>query len=91
MSTIHLRRSHNLPQGVARSRLEGVAKDLRDQYGIDYAWKGNHLSLHRTGASGTVTLGDGFIEITVKIGLVLRPMKAKIEDSIQRLMNAAGV
>ncbi len=90
MSTIRVKRAHNLAPGVARSRVEEIAKELRDQYGVDYAWKGNHLSLHRMGASGTVTLGNGFVEIEVKIGLTLRPMKAKIEASVQRLMERAA-
>jgi putative polyhydroxyalkanoate system protein len=68
----------------ARSRVEAIAKDLKKEYKIDYVWKGNRLLFKRSGAAGNLDLGDGFIELDIKLGMVLAPLKGKIEKSIKQ-------
>ncbi len=68
----------------ARKRLEEIAKELKKEYKMDYSWKGDHLHFRRSGASGSVELGDGVLELKIKLGMILRPMKGKIEDSIRK-------
>jgi len=84
MSNIHIKHPYTLVPDEARKRVEEIAKDLKKEYKMDYSWKGDQLHFRRTGASGSVELGDGMLELKIKLGMVLRPVKGKIEDSIRK-------
>jgi putative polyhydroxyalkanoate system protein len=56
MSEIVVRGHHDLGLARARHLAETMAVRLRDDYGGTYAWKGDHLQLERTGASGRITV-----------------------------------
>jgi putative polyhydroxyalkanoate system protein len=89
MPNIHIKRSHNLPHDQARARVEEIARDLKKKLNADYAWKGDSLRFKRTGASGSIDVSEGFIDINIQLGMMLSPMKAKIEKSIREQMNVA--
>lgn len=84
MSNIHIKHKHALNREQTRQRVEEIAKELKREYKIDYAWKGDRLLFRRSGAAGNLDLGDGFIELNIKLGLVLAPLKGKIEKSIKQ-------
>jgi putative polyhydroxyalkanoate system protein len=84
MSKIHMKYKHALDPQETRDRVEEIAKDLKREYKIDYAWKGDRLLFRRSGAAGNLDLGDGFIELDINLGLVLSPMKGKIEQAIKQ-------
>jgi putative polyhydroxyalkanoate system protein len=84
MSNIHIKHPYTLLPDEARKRVEEIAKDLKKEYKIDYSWQGDHLHFRRSGASGSLELGDGIIELNIKLGMILRPLKGKIEDSIRK-------
>ncbi len=84
MSNIHLKHNHSLTKEETRERVEAIANDLKREYKMDYAWKGDSVHFRRSGASGTVYLGDGFIELDIKLGMLLSPLKGKIEDTIRK-------
>ena len=89
MSNIHVKYKHSLSPQETRKRVEEIAKGLKKEYKIDYAWKGDRLMFKRSGAAGNVDLGDGFIELNIKLGLMLSPMKGKIEESIKKNLDLA--
>lgn len=84
MSNIHIKHRHSLSPEETRQRVEEIAKSLKKEYKIDYAWKGNRLHFRRSGATGSLDIGDGFIELSIKLGMVLAPVKGKIEKSIKQ-------
>ena len=84
MSTIHVKYKHSLSPKETRKRVEEIAKGLKKEYKIDYAWKGDRLLFKRAGAAGKVDLGDGFIVLDIKLGMVLAPLKGKIEKTIHQ-------
>jgi putative polyhydroxyalkanoate system protein len=84
MSKIHVKYKHSLSPEETRKRLEVVAKGLKEEYKIDYAWKGDRLLFKRSGAVGNVDLGEDFIELNIKLGMVLTPLKGKIEKTIKQ-------
>ena len=84
MSKIHVKYKHVLSPDETRKRVEEIAKELKKEYKIDYVWKGDRLLFKRSGAAGSLDLGDGFIELDIKLGMVLAPMKGKIEKTIKQ-------
>lgn len=89
MAKIHIKRLHKLPRDEARARVEEIAESLKKKLDAEYAWKGDSLRFHRSGASGSIDLGDGYIDLNIKLSMLLVPMKGKIEQSIRENINAA--
>ena len=89
MANIHIKQQHTLAHDEARKRVEEIAKDLKDKLNADYAWKGESLRFKRTGASGSIDLSDEFIELNIKLGMMLAPMKGKIESAIREKLDLA--
>ena len=86
MSIIHIKQQHALGREETRQRVEGIAKDLKKEYRINYSWKGDQLQFKRSGATGFLGLGDGVVEVKIKLGLILAPLKGKIEAAIKKNM-----
>ena len=89
MANIHIQREHNLTRSDAKAKVEELAKDLQDKLGANYHWEGDCLRFQRSGASGFIDVKDGLVEVNVKLGLMLTPMKGMIESSIQEGFDVA--
>lgn len=89
MANIHIKQQHNLAHDEARKRVEEIARDLKKKLNTDYAWKGESLRFKRSGASGSIDLSDEFIELNIKLGMLLAPMKGKIESAIKEKLELA--
>ncbi len=83
MAKIHIKKQHNLEREAARARVQEIAKDLEGKLNANCSWNGDCLEFTRSGASGSIELGEGFIDVQIKLGLMLAPMKGKIEQSIR--------
>ena len=84
MPNIHLKQHHALSKDEIRKRVEAVAKDLKKKYDMDYSWDGDRVQFKRSGASGLLSLGSDFVEVDIKLGMLLAPLKGKIEDTLRR-------
>lgn len=89
MANIQIKRKHNLGVEVACTRVEEVAKSLESDLNVKYEWKGNKLLFQRSGASGIINVGDDIIDLDIKLGLMLSPMKGKIEETVRQKLDAA--
>ncbi len=89
MARIHLQRKHNLARTEARARVEAIASKLSTTLNAKYAWEGDALRFTRSGASGSINIGDDLIEVEVRLGLLLTPMKGAIENAIRDNVDAA--
>jgi putative polyhydroxyalkanoate system protein len=88
MSNIHIKKEHALDQRVARQRVEAIARELQEEYKIDYVWQDERLIFKRKGVAGFLYLGDGFIEIKMNLGMALTPLRGRIEKSIMQTVAA---
>ena len=82
MATIVVRRKHDLGLAKAKRLAESVARRLRDDYGGSFAWNGNDLRFERTGATGSVAVTKAGFQVRVELGLLLTPLRARIEREI---------
>ena len=87
MANIHIKHTHQLKRDEARTLVEEIAKDLQGKLNAEYAWKGDSLHFQRSGASGCIDVGDDFVECKIKLGMLLSPMKEKIQASIEKKMH----
>jgi putative polyhydroxyalkanoate system protein len=67
-----------------RDALEALARELQTELGGAYAWDGDRLRFTAPGARGTIQVGDREVTVEVDLGLLLRPLRGRIEDEIRR-------
>lgn len=89
MPKIHIKQQHTLGREEARANVEKVAEEIKKKLNVNYAWDGDSLQFERTGASGSVDVRDGFIEVNIKLNLALAPMKSKVEKAIRDNLDSA--
>ncbi|MDX1656484.1 MAG: polyhydroxyalkanoic acid system family protein [Candidatus Competibacteraceae bacterium] len=87
MSTIHIKRTHNLDHAQARQSTEEIAQQLKREYDLDYHWEGDTLHFQRSGANGRMEVHEGDIEIMVKLSFLLTPIKGRLEGEINRRLD----
>ena len=88
MSQIHVSKKHHLGQKEARKTAEKLAKKLAKEYNAKYAWKGDDLEFTSTGVNGQLHIKDDEVEIDMKLGLVMRPFKSRIEKGLRAELDA---
>jgi putative polyhydroxyalkanoate system protein len=82
MAKIHVTREHGLGVEAARAEIERIAQRVQEEFGADYCWQDDTLEFSRSGVSGYITVSDDTIDLTIKLGLLLAPMKHQIEERI---------
>ncbi len=87
MENINIKRQHSLGRTTARDRVQEIANSLQNKLKAKWTWDGDSLNFQRSGASGSVIVGDDFVEFKVKLGLLLSPMKGTIEAAIQQQLD----
>lgn len=89
MSTIRIKHHHGLTHEETRERVDRIAKHLKSKYRGVYSWHGHSLRFQRSGVSGSVELGAGYVDLRINLGLLLVPKKGEIEAFIRRHIPAA--
>ncbi len=82
MSDIHFMRHHPLTVAQAKKVAQKAADDLAQEYDLQSEWDGNVLNFHRPGVTGCMKVSGDEIDLEVKLGLLLKPFKAKFENHI---------
>lgn len=82
MSQIHIRKKHTLGKQHARRTAEQLAGKLASEYNAKYRWKNDNLVFSSKGVNGSLHVSHDEVEIKVDLGLMLRPFRTRIRDSI---------
>ena len=86
MATIRFEHKHGLTQDEAIQRVKDVVEEFSEKVKADVRWNGPNATFKGSGFSGAATVQDGRVSIDVELGLLLRPLKAKIEERINRML-----
>lgn len=84
MADIKYVRSHALSLQDAKKVAQKTADQLADEYDLKSKWNGDTLHFHRSGIEGHMHVTERHIDLNVRLGLLLRPFKAKFEQHIER-------
>lgn len=82
MSEIRFKRAHPLTVAQAKTVAQKAADDLADEYDLNSEWEGDTLNFQRAGLSGQMRVTASEIDLSVKLGLLFTPFKAKFESHI---------
>jgi putative polyhydroxyalkanoate system protein len=88
MAQIQIRRRHGLDHTHARATAEKLAAALASEYHADYQWQNDELTFRSSGIEGRLNVGTDEVEINVRLGMLLRPLKGKIETGIRSRLDA---
>lgn len=87
MATIQITRQHQLDPETVRGKVQQLAHTLVEKLSAEYQWEQDRLVFNRPGANGFVRIGDTEIEVEVKLGMLLRPLKGTIEKTITEYLD----
>ena len=87
MSRITVERSHSLGLAVAREKAERLAERLASEYDVKYRWSGDTLEFKRSGADGTIAVGDDRVRVELKLGLLLSALGGTIKREIEQTLD----
>jgi len=82
MPTIRIVRPHHLPHAEIRADVEELAAELQQKLRAVFHWEGETLCFSRTGASGTIKVGEDSVAVEVKLSMALSPLKARVEKTV---------
>lgn len=88
MSQIQIRKRHGLDHAQARATAEKLAASLASEYHADYYWQDDELMFRSPGFEGQLHVGKDDVEIRVRLGMLLRPLRGKIESGIRARLDA---
>ena len=87
MADIELRRVHNLGIKAAREAAERMADKLSRQFDLKGTWQGNVLKFERPGVTGSLTLGEKDLQLSVALGFLLKAMRGSIERAVEEQLD----
>jgi putative polyhydroxyalkanoate system protein len=92
MSEIRIRRGHSKSLEDARRAAEKMAKQLRKDFDLDYAWDGHVLRFERSGVDGELHVTTREVRLEARLGFLLAFLKprieAEVEDQLDKLLGA---
>jgi putative polyhydroxyalkanoate system protein len=84
MSLIHVDYKHSLSQEEAIRRANQLVGEMGHRVKADIHWNGPIATFKGTGFSGRAKLTDHLIALDLELGFLLRPLRGKIEERIER-------
>jgi len=83
MSDIRIRRPHSKPLDEARKAAEKMAKQLKKDFDLAYAWDGPVLRFERAGVDGELHVTPREVRLEAKLGFLLAFLKPRIEAEVE--------
>ena len=87
MADIEIHRAHNLGMKAARAAADKMADQLGRKFDLKGDWTGNVLRFERPGVSGSLTVGEKDVSLSVALGFLLKAMKGSIESAVRHEMD----
>ena len=87
MSTIDIKKPHQLSLADAQKVADDLARDLAEKFSIVYQWEGDVLNFRRTGVDGDITVNEDFVHVKAKLGFLLSYLKPAVEREIDRYLD----
>ena len=88
MADIHAQRAHNLPLDEAKSIAHKLAEKVLDDFQLEGQWQGNTLIFNSSGVEGSLDVNERNICLEVSLGLMFKPFKSRIQEKVNKNMDA---
>src|SRR5687768_4628422 len=88
MADIEIKRAHGLGTKAARTQAERMAEQLGRKFDLKGDWAGNVLRFERPGVTGSLTVGEKDLKLSVALGFLLKAMKGSIEKAVEQELDS---
>ena len=75
-----------LDREVLKERILSAMKELEGKYPFEAEMKDSKIDVRGRGFSGSISFEESTLKLSCKLGLLLKPLKDKIRQEIQRLL-----
>ncbi|AGZ33236.1 polyhydroxyalkanoic acid system protein [Pseudomonas sp. SWI6] len=89
MTQISVERKHSLGREAARAKAQALVEKLSREYDLKANWNGDRVDVTRSGANGSVHIGEDTIRVELKLGMMLSIMGSTIKSEIERALDKA--
>ena len=84
MADIQIHRPHGLGLKAAKAAADKMAESLGRKFDLKGDWNGNVLTFQRPGVSGSLSISDKAVDLSVTLGFLLKAMKGSIQSAIEQ-------
>lgn len=89
MTQISVERKHTLGRDAARAKAQALVDRLSREYDLKASWDGDRVDVARSGANGSVHIGQDSIRVDLKLGMMMSMMSGTIKREIERALDKA--
>ncbi len=87
MAGFRITKPYTMPREEVRAAAEGFAAQLEEEYGVRSQWNGDRVRIKGAGVDGELSIADGLIDISVKLGLLTSMFEGKLKREVQRYLD----
>jgi len=87
MADIDLRHDHSLGRDEVRAAVEDVARQLSEDFGVEYRWEQATLRFDGQGAEGSIEIQEGAVNVRIDLSFFLKPMRGQVESEAKRYLD----
>ncbi|WP_028117938.1 polyhydroxyalkanoic acid system family protein [Ferrimonas senticii] len=87
MATIAIVRRHRLDPSKLAALVDEVTAELATQYQLQCDHRDDGIHFNRIGASGRLATCEQQLRLELKLGFMLKPFRAQIEQQIHRQLD----
>lgn len=84
---MRISRQHALGRDEARLRVDRMAGELKNRFGLASDWSDDRLNIEGNGIRGHVAVGDSRVELDVELGFALKMMESTIRSAVEEQMD----
>lgn len=84
MSELKFSKQHALGRQEVKERITKMENHLKEKYGVNFKWEGDRAEVKAAGVTGTLTLQDKSVDVSLKLGLLMKPMAGKIREAMDK-------
>lgn len=91
MSQVNVRVTHQKDPSSIRAQI-GSFEEMLNKYAVKINWNGNKAELKNPAISGHIDIGDDYVEVQIKLGMMAKAMginAEKLSGSIRRRLEEA--
>jgi len=83
VATIKFSSPHAIGKDRAKEAVMTVVEDIDGKLDVEYEWDGDTVTFERPGIEGFINVRPEEVEVEIRLGLIYRPFKSKIESRIR--------
>lgn len=87
MAGFSLSKPYTMPRREIRLAAEGLVERLQKDHAVRCEWHGDCVQLKGAGVEGQLSFDAGMIDVSVKLGMLMRPFQKPLKAEVQRYLD----